>query len=476
MAVDYDLVVIGSTIAAINAAISATHFKARVALVATLPLGDPMLLQQQVLREVGLATRQTSPGVPGGKEPVPASERLATANQWAEMVDATLGDLTSPAQLAALGVDVILGTGQFQRSPLIFAVNGRSLRARNYLLVTRRVSRPTAIPGLDNLSYKTGDPILTQLSNRQALQPQAWGVIGGGIAAVELSQALARLGCQVTMLVPESRLLPQEDWEAATWLQAQLEADGVKILNGCKIAEVRGTAEAKHLYTSAGILTAEQILLTTDQQPAVTGLNLEGVGVEWNQRGIRVNAKLQTTNPHIYACGDGLGGYALPHIACYEARIAVRNALFWPRFQVNYHGIPWAVFTDPELARVGLTENQARQQYGDTVRVERQFYKTLARAQIQGETTGFCKLIGTAKGRFLGAHLLGPIASETIFVLALAMEQGLKIQELAEAVPISPTFAEIIAQAAGAWSASNPQGWRTEAWEYFFNLRRQWTN
>jgi len=314
---------------------------------------------------------------------------------------------------------------------------------------------------------------LEYLQTKPQSWPQVWGVIGGGIEAVELSQILARWGCRVTMIVEQPQILPQEDQEAVVWLRAQLEAEGVRVLTDCQIEQRTTRSQGQRLVTSAGTLEVEELLLTTEQQPAIADLNLEAVGVECSQGKLWVNRKLQTTNPRIYACGAALGGYSLPHIARYEAQVAFKNALFLPLFPVNYSAIPWAVFTDPELARVGLTEDQARQRYGSSVQVLRQFYKALPLAQIQGETTGFCKLIGDSQGRLLGAHLVGPAASEIIHLLALGLKQRLKIQELAALVQISPTFSEIISQTACGWPGT--ENARAEFWQRIFNLRRSWS-
>jgi len=293
--------------------------------------------------------------------------------------------------------------------------------------------------------------------------------------AVELSQILARWDCQVTMVVEQPQILPQEDREAVAWLRAQLEAEGVRILTACPIDRITARSQGQELVTRAGILEVEELLVTTGQEPEIADLHLEAVGVEWSREKLWVNRKLQTTNPRIYACGAALGGYSLPHIARYEAQVALKNALFLPLFSVNYDAIPWAVLTEPELARVGFTEDQARQRYGSSVRVLRQFYRGLPLAQIQGETTGFCKLIGDSQDRLLGAHLVGPAAREIIHLLALGMKQRLKIQELAALVQISPTFSEIISPTVNGCSGLNFENVRAEFWQQIFTLRRSWT-
>lgn len=472
MAVDYNLVVIGGSDAGIWAAIAATSLGARVALV--LNPRETSHVFNQALIQVGRRVNQVFAAPQFGLEPTSTgwreSVKFEPVKQWAQTVVSTLAEPTSPAQLASLGIDLIFGPGEFQSQPQAFRVDGRQLRAKAFLIVTGREPRPT-IPGLEASGYLSSTNLQRQTANFE--WPQDLIVIGDGISAVELSQTLARFGSRVTIITQGPRLLVHEDLEASQWIQAQLEAEGVQILTNRRILQVKGSNGKKWVQTNAGTLEAAEILLAAAQHPAVESLNLAAVGVQWSEKGIQVNDKLQTTNPRIYACGEVLGGYALPHVARYEAQIALKNALFWPIFRVDYRYIPWAVFTDPELARVGLTEIQARQVYGK-IQILKQFYKTLPRAQLQGETTGWCKVILQDNGRILGAHLLGPGASEVIHLFALAMKQHLKIQALADLVHISPTFSEISFQTATA--ANQEQLYRNPTLqnflEGFFNLRR----
>lgn len=471
MAVEYDVVVIDRNGAGVQAAIAAAQLQARVALVLDPASAPTTALRYQVLREAGRQAASVGKSFWLEAPSFEAHLRLERAMQWAETVAATLADQRSTAWLASLGIDVILAKGHFQPSPLRWQVEGQSpLQARNFLLAADKTMQP-ARPGLE--TCWTPATLLHHLQAKPQSWPQVWGIIGGGIEAVELSQILIRWGRQVTMIVEEPQILPHEDQEAVVWLRAQLEAEGVRILTNCQIEELRTHAQKRHLVTTAGIVEVEELLLTTEQQPAIADLNLEAVGVQWSQRKLWVNRKLQTTNSRIYACGAALGGYSLAHVARYEAQVALKNALFLPLFSVNYGTIPWAVFTDPELARVGLTENQAQRAYGGSIRVLRQFYKGLPQAQIQGETTGFCKLIGDAQDRLLGAHLVGPAASEIIHLLALGIKKKLTMQELAALVQVSPTFSEIVSATASGWPGAKPP--RAQFWEWIFNLRRPWS-
>ncbi|MBW4574786.1 MAG: NAD(P)/FAD-dependent oxidoreductase [Aphanothece sp. CMT-3BRIN-NPC111] len=490
MAVEYDLVVIGGSTAGIYAAVTAARLQARVALVEPQP-------QQKNWLEAGLIHGNTFAqqfGVPWEtgelgeqRDLKPASTtydhthqqvasiQFAQAWEWASEVVSTLEEQHSPAVLASLGVDVIAGEGEFCRRPhLAFVVKNRHLRARAYLIATGSRQAVTDIEGLQTTGYLTPRDIWQQPHCENL--PSNCVVIGGNAVGTELAQALARLGATVTLVVRGSHILPLEDPEAAHLVQAQLEAEGVCVLTQTEVTQVKSIEGKKWVLAGNKAIEADEIMVAAGQQPNLEALNLEGVGVKWNRRGIQVNKKLQTTNPRIYACGDVIGGYQFPHIANYEARIALKNALFLPVFKVNYRGIPWAIFSNPILTRVGLTEAQARRRYGKEILVLRQYFKTVGKALLLGETTGLCKIIVRGNGEILGATIVGPEADELIHAIALAIRQKLKVGAIADLPHISPTLSEITHQAAAEWHhqrlSSNTR--LKDLLEGFFNLRRSW--
>ncbi|MCP2731003.1 mercuric reductase, partial [Symplocastrum sp. BBK-W-15] len=193
--------------------------------------------------------------------------------------------------------------------------------------------------------------------------------------------------------------------------------------------------------------------------------------------GLALNDKLQTTNYRIYGCGDLVGGGYGANIAQYQASIALKNALFAPLFKVNYRGIPRTVFTQPQLARVGLTEEEARQDYGKNVWVVRQYFKTLDKGQILGETTGFCKFVIRQNGEILGASIVGVEASELIGAIALSIQHKIKVGDIADLPQVSPTFAEILQKTALEWRRQRLRRNQTlqNLLEGFFNWRRGWS-
>ena len=460
MAIDYDVVIIGGSLTGRYAAIAAIQLRARVALI------EPEA-QSLLARLAPHALTQLSQDATSGQ---------GASMRWVEGVVSNIEYQYSLAVIAALGVDVIVGSGQFHRQPhLAFAVNGRFLRARAYLLATSTRSAIPDIAGLQPTGYLTTADICQGIvSTRQP--PRNWVILGGDPDGCQLAQTLTRLGFKATVVVKRSHLLVKEDPDIAHLVQATLEAEGVRVLTQTPVTQVKQIQDKKWVQAGDEAIETDEILVAAGQVSNVESLNLEAVGVKSHPRGLQLNEKLQTTNPSIYACGDVNGDYQFVNIANYEARIALKNALFFPLFKADYRCIPWAIFSNPTLARVGLTETQARRRYPQDVLVLQQYFKTVAAAQLRNETTGVCKLVVRRNGEILGASILGAEAEELIQVVALAISQKLKVSAIAQLVPVFPSLAEILYQTAAAWSQQRPGTNRaTQFLEDFFNFRRSWS-
>ena len=485
MTVEYDLIVIGGSRAGVDAALLAAHLNARVALVEAQQLHRDWLgygeIYTQALTTVGRVALRVQEASQFGlhfpnpdstqAQPVPLIE-LTEAMQWSQAVVSTCSEENSPAILASLGVDVINGAGEFCRRPYLgFVVNDRRIRARGYLIATG--SRPVIpeIEGLQMAGYLTPEAIWQQ-DFPQRLQG-SWVIIGNGAIGIQLAQTLARLHCEVTLVVGTPHILPEEDPEASGLVQAQLEAEGVRVLTESSVTQVMCLDGKKWVQAGNHALETDEIMVAVGQQLNIESLNLQGVGVKFNSQAFELNEKLQTTNSRIYACN-----FNPAHLAQYEASIAVKNVLFAPVFKVDYRGIPWAIFSDPELARVGLTEGEARGRYGKDVFVVRQYFKSLDKAQLLGETTGFCKIVGRQNGEILGASIVGLEASELIGAIAFCIRQKLKINAIADFPQISPTLSEIIHKTAIEWQRQrfNRSKRLRNFSEGFFNLRRNWSS
>jgi pyruvate/2-oxoglutarate dehydrogenase complex dihydrolipoamide dehydrogenase (E3) component len=471
MAVEYDLVIIGGGSGGLVVASAAAQLKAKVALVERDHLGGDCLwfgcVPSKSLIHASRVAYEVKNAARFGVHTEHPKIDFSKAADHVQTVIKTIEPHDSPERFRGLGVDVIFGEGKFSDRQT-FEVNGRQLKARAFVISTG--SRPAipAIPGLTEAGFLTNEKVFS-LQER----PDNFAIIGGGPIGCELGQAFSRLGSNVTIIESGDHLLQKEDPEAAQVVQDQLISEGIKILTQTRVEQVELKAGKKHIKAGKNTIIADEILLAAGRVPNVESLNLEAAGVAVGKQGIQVNSKLQTTNPRIYACGDVIGGYQFTHVAGYEAVVVLTNALFFPVSKANYRVIPWATFTDPELARVGLTEKQAIERYGKDIYVLKQPFSGVDRAQAEGKTSGFAKIITRVNGEILGAHLVGPSAGELIHEVVLAMANNLKVSALT-GIHIYPTLSEVNSKAGLLLKKQkfSQNQWQQNLLEKFFNWRR----
>ncbi|MDB9454554.1 dihydrolipoyl dehydrogenase family protein [Dolichospermum circinale] len=474
--IDYDIVILGDTIAAYQAALNATGLNAKVALIVSDNFSHNYYFNHQyVLNEISKITQQSRNLVNLGIDENTISLNWKKSLFYAISVSKNLTQINSLPNLAAQGVDIIVGNGQFQSSPLSFIVNERRLYSRTYLLANG--SRPLIpnIPGLDTIEYLTLTNIWDYLE--KTTLPKNWVILGGIPQSIEIAQILAQFGCNITLIVKKSSIIPHLDPEINQLLIAQLEVNGVRVLTQTKVTQIRHIDNQKWVQAGNQAIETDEIFIATGQQPNSEYLNLSTVGIKYRQHRLIVNEKLQTTNHRIYACGDVIGGYNIQNLSNYEANIAIKNALFFPRLKVNYHCVPWGIYTYPKVTQIGLTEIQAKSQYPQNqVLVFKQYFKTATSAQIQGQITGICKLIVFKNGKILGCSILGIAAGELINIISLAINQNIKIQHLAKLSPIYPSLSEILIATAREWHKQriNKNHAVQELLASFFNFRRDW--
>lgn len=471
MAVEYDLVIIGGGSGGLVVASAAAQLKAKVALVERDRLGGDCLwfgcVPSKSLIHASRVAYEVKNAARFGVHTEHPKIDFSKAADHVQTVIKTIEPHDSPERFRGLGVDVIFGEGKFSDRQT-FEVNGRQLKARAFVISTG--SRPAipAIPGLTEAGFLTNEKVFS-LQER----PDNFAIIGGGPIGCELGQAFSRLGSNVTIIESGDHLLQKEDPEAAQVVQDQLISEGIEILTQTRVEQVELKAGKKHIKAGKNTIIADEILLAAGRVPNVESLNLEAAGVAVGKQGIQVNSKLQTTNPRIYACGDVIGGYQFTHVAGYEAVVVLTNALFFPVSKANYRVIPWATFTDPELARVGLTEKQAIERYGKDIYVLKQPFSGVDRAQAEGKTSGFAKIITRVNGEILGAHLVGPSAGELIHEVVLAMANNLKVSALT-GIHIYPTLSEVNSKAGLLLKKQkfSQNQWQQNLLEKFFNWRR----
>jgi pyruvate/2-oxoglutarate dehydrogenase complex dihydrolipoamide dehydrogenase (E3) component len=450
VAVEYDLVIIGGGSGGLVVASAAAQLKAKVALVERHRLGGDCLwfgcVPSKSLIRASRAAYQVKNASSFGINCENIEIDFAKASAHVRGAIGTIEPHDSPARFESLGVEVIFGSGQFIDRHT-FEVSGRELRARAFVIATGSRPKIPQIPGLSEAGYLTNERVF-ELQER----PESLAVIGAGPIGCELGQAFSRLGSQVTIIGSREQILPKEDPEAAAVVRQQLESEGIGIFTGVRADRVENRVEiagGKKVICAGSLrLAVDEILVAAGRVPNLESLNLEAAGVIVAEKGIAVNKKLQTANPRIYACGDVIGGYQFTHAASYEASVVLKNALFLPVSEVNYRVMPWCTFTEPELARVGITEKEAREKYGEDVWVLKQEFAGVDRAVAEGATEGFAKIVVRGSGEILGAHLVGASAGELIHEVVMAMAHKLPVSALTGITHIYPTLAEVNSKAA----------------------------
>ncbi|MBI5587924.1 MAG: mercuric reductase [Deltaproteobacteria bacterium] len=449
----FDLVIIGGGVGGLVSASGAAQLGARVALVDSVSLGGDCLRTGCVptkrliysAKVASLMKRAAEFGLEGE----PLRVNFQKVMQGMRDIQAEIGKNDDPERFRKMGVEVMFGQGQFI-DPHTFEVNGERLHGRKFIIATG--SRPVIlpIPGLKESGVLTNETALTL-----ERLPQSIAILGAGPIGIEFAQVFSRLGSKVTVIEKMGQILPREDKELSDALSGILVAEGIKIDVCTEIKEVRRDGKKKSI--SAGCPTGDkayevdEIMIAIGRAPNVEGLGLEAAGVEYDgKKGIKVDAALRTSQRHIYACGDVVGHYAFTHVAEYHAGIALSNALFpFMKRKVDYRVVPWTTFSDPELARVGLTENEAKEKYGaNAVHTYRFHFKDVDRAVIEGEGHGLIKLICDKKSRLLGAHILGPYSGELIHEYALAMKENLPITRISRNMHVYPTVSQSVKRAA----------------------------
>ncbi|HUY59112.1 MAG TPA: FAD-dependent oxidoreductase [Solirubrobacteraceae bacterium] len=448
----YDLVVLGGGTGGLVSALIAAGAGASVALVERArPGGDCLwtgcVPSKSLLAAAELAHRMRRADAVGLGVVEPRVD-FAAVMERVDRARATIEPQDSADRLRRDGVDVIEGDGRFEDRGAL-SVDGRILRFRKAIIATGAEPTQPPIPGLEAIPALTSE----NLWELRTL-PQRLMVLGGGPIGCELAQGFARLGSAVTQVEMAPRLLLKEEPRASELVAEHLRNDGVTVCVDTRALSVKGgDGGSGHLAVRHGdedrTIDFDRLLVATGRTPRTEGLNLEGVGVRTDQRGaVIVNGRLRTTARHIYAVGDVTAALPFTHVAAYHARIAVVNALFAGRRSVRYDAVPWVTFTDPEVGRVGMTEQEARDRWGDRVVTTSFEYSELDRAITAGVPYGFAKLVGHGKGRLVGATVAAVGGGEAIAELSAWISTRARIDRVSQNVHAYPTFAEGPARAA----------------------------
>lgn len=454
---DTNLVVIGAGSAGLVASLIAATVKAEVTLVEKHRMGGDCLNtgcipSKTLIRSAGVR-HLISRAEEFGMAAVPAAVDFPKVMARVKSVIQSIEPHDSVERFTGLGVDCLEGEATLL-SPWQVQVGERVISARNIIIASGARPLVPPFPGLDEVPWSSSDSVW----ELEAL-PARLLVLGGGPIGCELAQSFARLGSRVAIVDMAPTILPREDSDVVAELSAQFGREGIEVYADHKVLGFNHAADGSYTLSAehAGqtvALTFDHVLVAIGRKPNTEGLGLETLGIELTAQGtIAVDDYLRTSIPTIYACGDVAGPYQFTHMASHQAWYASVNALFGSlrKFKVDYSVVPWATFTDPEVARVGLSEKEAAEQ-GIDVEVTCYDLGDHDRALADGDAKGFVKVL-TAPGsdRILGAVIVGAHAGELINEFVLAMRHKLGLNKILASIHIYPTWSESAKFAAGNW-------------------------
>jgi len=381
-------------------------------------------------------------------------------------------DADRPEIYEDMGVEVRFGEARFadahtieiEHDGIVDRVTGR------YILIgagARAFVPP--IKGIEGVPYLTNETLfeLDELPPRLA-------IVGGGPIGTEMAQAFHRLGSEVTVLDMLPRILANDDEELAAIMQATLEREGVRYVLGAGVKGVRTTVDGIALEAEKDgevrVIKSDALLMATGRRANLDGLNLEAAGVAYTRAGITVDDHCRTNRRHIFAAGDVTGRYQFTHMSEHMAKIAVTNALLKVPMKIDTKHVPWATFTDPELAHVGATEKQLKEA-GTSYQVFRFPFSRIDRALTDSETTGWIKVFAKKSGKILGATILGASAGEMISEYALAMRNGITLRKISDTIHPYPSYGLGVRRAADQWYVSKQSPTLTRMLQKVFGYR-----
>ena len=449
---DYDIVVIGAGSAGLVACKLTTGLGKKTALIEKRKIGGDCtwfgcIPSKTLIKSANIA-HQTTRLAQFGLAPVNPAE-LNCKNVMSHVRAVVQADAAGhPAQsYEDEGINVLFGHARFIDSHRL-EVGDEIISSSKFIICSGSSPLVPATEGLESVSYLTNETVF----DIEEL-PRSMIILGAGPIGIELASALNRLGVKVTVLLRSGQILKREDPELTEILMGSLVDEGVTILTHTqtkKFTQNAGTITAT-IEDKQGLheIEADSLLVAVGRKPNVTGLALEKAGVVYDKKGVTVDKHLRSSARNIYAAGDVIPPYLFTHIAEYEAVIAATNAsLPVPVKKTNYENVLWCTFTDPELAHAGLTEEQARQRYGDSVRVYRWQHENLDRAKTDLEKQGLSKFICDAKGRLIGIHILSHCAAELMHEAQLAKSIGLPFSKIASVIHAYPSYSDTIRQPA----------------------------
>ncbi len=443
-----DILVIGAGSGGLSIAAGASQMGAKVVLLEGHKMGGDCLNYGCVPSKALLASAKQAQAMRTGKKygvsPAMPEVSYGAAKDHVHEVIETIAPVDSQERFEEFGVHVIREFGKFI-SPTEVQAGDNVITARRIVIATG--SRPFVppIPGVDSVPYETNETIFDLRD-----QPEHLIIIGGGPIGMEMAQAHVRLGSKVTVL-EGAKALGKDDPELAAIALERLRAEGIDIIEGALAEKIEGSAGNITIHTKDGqTFQGSHLLMAVGRTPNVDKLDLEKAGIDYDRSGLKVDASLRTTNKRVYGVGDVASKLQFTHVAGYQAGVLVRQIVLGMPAKNREDHIPWATYTDPEIAQVGLTEAQAREQYGEKLFVARYAFHENDRLIAEGKTTGLIKVM-VVKGKPIGASIVGAQAGELIGMWAMAIANGLKMSAIANTVLPYPTVSEVNKRAASAY-------------------------
>ena len=446
-----DICVIGGGSGGLSVAAGASQMGADVVLLESGKMGGDCLNYGCVPSKAMIAAARAAHAVRcAGRFGIDSGEPTVDFEKVHDHVHGVIGAIAphdSVERFEGMGVRVIQEHGRFVGPDRVQA-GDTVITAKRIVISTGSRAGVPPIPGLEDVPFLTNETVFDKKS-----APDHLIVIGGGPIGSELAQAHRRLGCEVTILEMFS-VLGKDDPELTEVVKNRMKSEGIVMREDIKIMQVERTDNGVTVVIEDGSkeerVEGSDLLVSAGRAPNLDGLDLEAAGIDFDKRGVTVDARLRTSNKKVFAIGDVAGGFQFTHVAGYHAGIVIRNALFRLPAKVDYSALSWVTYTDPELAHVGMTEVQAKQKYGD-IRVLRHSFAENDRAQAELETDGMAKVITTAKGVIVGASIVGPNAGELLQSWILPIQKKMKIGAVAGLIIPYPTLGEVNKRAAGSY-------------------------
>jgi len=453
----FDLVVIGAGSAGLVAAPFASSVGAKVLLVEKDRIGGDCtwtgcVPSKALIHTAGIVRCMRDAVALVGSASAPTLDAGRIMKRVRAAIDGVYAFETADA-LREQGIDVAFGAARFVGKDTI-AIADRHVTSRHFVVCTGAEPTVPSIAGLAQTPFLTYREVFSLKTI-----PHRLLVLGSGPVGAELAQAFGRLGSEIVLVEAADRLLPIADPDASAVLWDRFTREGVEVFVRAPVDHVEETGDGIALTAARARIEGDALLVSVGRRPRLDELNLERAGVAFTEDGISVDSKLRTSNPRIYAAGDAAGSIQFTHYAGWQGYVAARNALFPGAMRGKREGVPWVVFTDPEVGQVGLSEEEARDR-GWRTEVLRLPLERIDRAQTTGELDGFIKMV-TRNGILVGATVVAPVAGEIINELALAIQSKATLRQLSSTIHAYPTYGIGIQQLAShATIAEFTRGWR----------------